>query len=90
MGMTALSLVKESYEVKKGDTVLVHAAAGGVGLLLCQLLRSIGATVIGTASTAEKCENARKHGATYTINYVENPDWVTEVKKIVPEGVDCV
>ncbi|OAP56668.1 hypothetical protein AYL99_08780 [Fonsecaea erecta] len=90
MGMTAFSLVKESYEVKKGDTILIHAAAGGVGLLLCQILRSIGATVIGTASTTEKCETAEKHGATYMINYKENPDWVTEVKKIVPDGVDCV
>jgi len=90
MGMTVLSLVKEAYEVKKGDTILVHAAAGGVGLLMCQILKDIGATVIGTASTKEKCDRALEHGATHMINYKDKTDWVTEVKKIVPEGVDCV
>lgn len=90
MGITALALVKESYEVKKGDTILVHAAAGGVGLLLCQLGREAGATVIGTASTAEKCETAKANGATHMINYKENPDWISEVRNIIPDGVDCV
>lgn len=90
MGLTALSLVKEAYEVKKGDTILVHAAAGGVGLLLCQILKDLGATVIGTASTKEKCDAASKHGATHMINYKEKTDWVSEVKKIAPEGVNCV
>ncbi len=51
MGMTALSLVKEAYPVKKGDKVLLHAAAGGMGLLLCQLLRGLGAYTIGTAGS---------------------------------------
>ena len=90
MGMTTLTLVKESYEVKKGDVILVHAAAGGVGLLLCQVLKSIGATVIGTASTAEKCESAKANGATHMINYKEHTDWVSEVRKIAPDGVNCV
>lgn len=90
MGMTALSLVRESYEVKKGDNILVHAAAGGVGLLLCQILNDIGATVIGTASTAEKCDLAKQNGAHHMINYKDNPDWVPELKKLVPDGVDCV
>lgn len=90
MGMTALSLVKESYEVKKGDTILVHAAAGGVGLLMCQILKDIGATVIGTASTKEKCDRAKAAGATHMINYKEISDWVSEVKKIAPDGVECV
>lgn len=90
MGMTALSLVKESFEVKKGDTVLVHAAAGGVGLLLGQLLKDIGAIAIGTASTKEKCDRAKEHGYTHMINYKDISDWVSEVKKIAPEGVDCV
>lgn len=90
MGMTALTLVKESYEVKKGDTILVHAAAGGVGLLMCQILKDIGATVIGTASTKEKCDRAKAAGATHMINYKENTDWVSELKKIAPDGVDCV
>lgn len=90
MGMTALSLVKEAYEVKKGDKILIHAAAGGVGLLLCQILNDIGATVVGTASTAEKCELAKKNGAHHMINYKDNADWVAELKKIFPDGVDCV
>lgn len=90
MGMTALSLVKESYEVKKGDYILVHAAAGGVGLLMCQILKDLGAIVIGTASTKEKCDAARAHGADHMINYKENTDWVDAVKQIVPEGVHCV
>lgn len=90
MGITALALIKESYEVKKGDTILVHAAAGGVGLLLCQLIKDAGATVIGTASTAEKCDAAKANGATHMINYKDNPDWVAEVKKLAPDGVNCV
>lgn len=90
MGLTVLTLVKEAYEVKKGDTILLHAAAGGVGLLMCQILRDIGATVIGTASTKEKCDRAKAAGATHMINYKDISDWVSEVKKIAPNGVDCV
>lgn len=90
MGLTALSLIKESYEVKKGDTILVHAAAGGVGLLLGQLLKDVGATTIGTASTQEKIDQAKKHGYDHVINYKDIPDWVSEVKKLAPNGVDCV
>lgn len=90
MGMTALSLVKEAYQVKKGDTILVHAAAGGVGLLMGQILQDLGATVIGTASTKEKCDRAKQHGYNHMINYKDASDWVSELKKIVPEGVDCV
>lgn len=90
MGLTALSLVKEAYEVKKGDTILIHAAAGGVGLLMCQILKDLGATVIGTASTKEKCDRAIAHGADHMVNYKEHEDWVTEVKKVAPEGVNCV
>lgn len=90
MGLTTLTLVKEAYEVKKGDVILVHAAAGGVGLLLCQVLKSIGATVIGTASTKEKCDSAIANGATHMINYKEHTDWVSEVRKLAPDGVNCV
>lgn len=90
MGMTALSLIKEAYPVKKGDTILVHAAAGGVGLLIGQMLKDIGATVIGTASTKEKCDRAKEHGYDHMINYKDNADWVSELKKIVPDGVNCV
>lgn len=84
--MTALSLVKEAYEVKKGDTILVHAAAGGVGLLMGQILKGLGATAIGTASTKEKCDRAKEHGYAHMINYKDIPDWVAEVKKIAPGG----
>ncbi|KAK0567736.1 NADPH:quinone reductase [Tilletia horrida] len=68
-GLTALTLVREAYYVNKGDTVLVHAAAGGVGLLLCQLASHFGATVIGTVSTAAKAELAKAHGAHHVIIY---------------------
>ena len=68
-GLTAYTLVKEAHRVNKGDWVLVHAAAGGTGLWLCQLLKAIGANTIGTASTQEKVELAKKAGATHMINY---------------------
>lgn len=91
MGMTALSLVKEAYGVKKGTTVLVHAAAGGMGLLLCQILRDIGAYTIGTASTQEKCDLAKSNGADVMVNYKDNENWVDEVKKLTDgKGVDVV
>lgn len=68
-GLTALTLIRESHPVKKGDWVLVHAAAGGVGLWLCQLLRAVGAHTIATASTPAKRELARKAGAEVLIDY---------------------
>lgn len=68
-GMTTEYLVQRSYPVKKGETVLFHAAAGGVGLLACQWLRHIGATVIGTVGSEEKGELAKAHGCTHVINY---------------------
>jgi len=71
-GLTALTLIRESHYVKKGDWVLVHAAAGGVGLWLCQLLKAVGANTIGTASTNEKVELAKKAGATHVINYSQD------------------
>lgn len=91
MGMTALSLIKEAYPVKKGETVLVHAAAGGMGLLLCQLLRDLGATVIGTAGGPEKTKLAKENGATHVIDYkaAEGPSWVEQVLKLTDgKGVD--
>jgi len=87
-GLTALTLVREAHPVKKGDWVLVHAAAGGTGLLLCQLLRAIGANTIGTASTPEKVELAKQNGATHVINYSHE-----DVKSRVTEltnGQGCV
>ncbi|KAI3343099.1 hypothetical protein F4824DRAFT_444494 [Ustulina deusta] len=68
-GLTALTLVREAHAVKEGDWVLVHAAAGGTGLLLCQLLRAIGANTIGTVSTVEKAALAAQNGATHVVNY---------------------
>ncbi|KAF4555441.1 Zinc-binding dehydrogenase-like protein 15 [Elsinoe fawcettii] len=79
-GLTALTLIKETYEVKKGDWVLVHAAAGGVGLWLCQLLRSVGAKTIATASTEDKRKLAKENGADVVVGYAEE-----EVKGAVKE-----
>jgi len=62
--------------------VLVHAAAGGVGLWLCQLLKAVGARTIGTASTSEKIELAKKNGAEFMINYKEEKDLVGKVKDL--------
>lgn len=68
-GMTVQYLIRRTYPVKAGDTVLFHAASGGVGLLACQWLKALGATVIGTAGSDEKCALAIQHGADYCINY---------------------
>nr|OQO13164.1 hypothetical protein B0A51_16978 [Rachicladosporium sp. CCFEE 5018] len=68
-GLTALTMIRESYHVQKGDWILVHAAAGGTGLWLVQLLKAVGARTIGTASTDEKVELAKKAGAEVVINY---------------------
>lgn len=66
-GMTAQYLLRRTYAVKSGDTVLIHAAAGGVGLIMCQWARHLGATVIGVVSTNEKARIAKEHGATHVI-----------------------
>jgi NADPH2:quinone reductase len=77
--------------VQKDDSVLVHAAAGGVGLLLCQLLRAVGAKTIGTASTSEKIKLAKENGADYMINYKEEKDFVGKIKELTGgEGVKAV
>ncbi|MBT9476696.1 quinone oxidoreductase [Polaromonas sp.] len=76
--MTAQYLVKKTYPVQPGDVVLVHAAAGGVGLILCSWARALGATVIGTAGSAAKCELARQAGCEACIDYTQ-PDWVAQV-----------
>jgi NADPH2:quinone reductase len=80
-GMTARMLLRAVYEVKSGDTILVHAAAGGVGLILCQWASALGATVIGTVSTEEKAELARAHGCSHPILYTRQ-DFVAEVDKL--------
>jgi len=79
-GLTALTLIRESYHVQKGDWILVHAAAGGTGLWLVQLLRAVGAKVIGTCSTT-KMDLAKSHGADYVIDYTKE-DVVKRVKEI--------
>jgi NADPH2:quinone reductase len=89
-GMTAHYLCKATCTVKRGDTALVHAAAGGVGLLLVQMLHGIGATVIATCSTADKEKLAREAGADHVIRYGE-VEFAPEVRRITEgEGVDVV
>jgi len=68
-GLTVHYLIHDSYRVRRGDSVLVHAAAGGVGLIACQWLAALGARVIATAGGAEKCALARAHGAAEAIDY---------------------
>lgn len=80
-GMTAQYLLKRTCPVQPGDTILVHAAAGGVGLILCQWGRHLGATVIGTVGDEAKAELARTHGAHHTILY-RKEDWVAKVSEI--------
>ena len=79
-GLTAQYLLRRTYRVKAGDTILVHAVAGGVGLLLCQWAKHLGATVIGTVGSTAKSEIARAHGCDHTILYR-----VTDVAKRVRE-----
>ena len=80
-GMTAEYLLHRTYKVKPGDTILVHAAAGGTGLILCQWGKALGATVIGTAGSTEKAALAKAHGADHVILYREE-DFVARVKEI--------
>jgi len=89
-GMTAHYLAHSTFPLKKGDTALVHAGAGGVGLLLTQMASQLGARVITTVSTAEKAELSREAGAETTILYTEQ-DFETEVKRLTDgRGVDVV
>jgi NADPH2:quinone reductase len=89
-GMTAHYLATSTYPLKPGDTCLVHAAAGGVGLLLCQIAKMRGARVIGTAGSEEKAKLARGAGADETIDYTKH-DFEAEVKRITGgKGVQVV
>jgi len=89
-GMTAHYLCRSTFPVKPGDTAVVHAAAGGVGLLLVQMLRALGATVIATCSTADKEKLAREAGAAHVIRYSE-VDFQPEVRRITGgRGADVV
>jgi NADPH2:quinone reductase len=80
-GMTAQYLLNRTFKVGKGTTVLMHAAAGGVGLILCQWAKHLGATVIGTVGSKDKAELARKNGCDHTILY-RDEDFVARVKDI--------
>ena len=89
-GMTAEYLLHRSYVAKKGDKVLFHAAAGGVGQILCQWANAIGCTVIGTVGSKEKEAIAKNNGCHHVINYTDN-NFVEEVEKIVGKnGIDVV
>jgi len=80
-GMTARMLLRAVFPVQQGDTILIHAAAGGVGLVMCQWASALGATVIGTVSNEEKAELARAHGCDHPILYTHQ-DFVAEVQKL--------
>ena len=80
-GMTAQYLLRQTYEVKPGDTVLFHAAAGGVGLIACAWAKRLGATVIGTVGSDEKAALARAHGCDHVIVYTRE-DFVSRVREI--------
>lgn len=80
-GMTARMLLRAVFPVHRGDTILIHAAAGGVGLILSQWAAALGATVIGTVSTEAKAELARAHGCAHPIIYGKQ-DFVAEVERI--------
>ena len=93
-GLTVHYLIHSTYAVKKGETVLWHAAAGGVGLIACQWLKHLGVTVIGTAGSDEKASLAKAHGAEHVVNYsrenfVERVQSITGGKK-VPVVYDSV
>jgi NADPH2:quinone reductase len=89
-GLTASYLIRRTYPVKKGDTVLFHAAAGGVGLIICQWLKQIGANVIGTVSTDEKAAIAKAHGCDHPIIYTRE-DFAERVMEITGgKGVPVV
>ncbi|MQP67005.1 NADPH:quinone reductase [Niveispirillum sp. SYP-B3756] len=89
-GLTAQYLLRQTYVVKSGDTILIHAAAGGVGLLVCQWANALGATVIGTVGSAEKAALAQAHGCHHTILYRQE-DVVARVRELMGgQGVDVV
>lgn len=89
-GLTAQYLLRQTYAVKPGDTILIHAAAGGVGLLVCQWAKALGATVIGTVGSAEKAALAQAHGCHHTILYRQE-DVVERVRDLTGgKGVDVV
>jgi NADPH2:quinone reductase len=89
-GLTSQYLLHHSYKLKKNNTLLIHAVAGGVGQILCQWAKKIGANVIGTVSTEEKEKIAKKNGCDFTINYLKDNFYekVMEITKDI--GVDVI
>ena len=89
-GMTARYLLRGCYNVKRGDSILIHAAAGGVGLIVCQWAKHLGATVIGTVGSPQKAELAKAHGCDYPILY-NDEDFAAKTREITDgQGVDVV
>ena len=86
-GMTAQYLIRRTYKVKPGDTILMHAAAGGVGSIVCQWAKHLGATVIGTAGNEEKVALAKTYGCDHVINYAKE-DFVARVAELTG-GAKC-
>ncbi|HEX3666047.1 MAG TPA: quinone oxidoreductase [Rhizomicrobium sp.] len=89
-GMTAAYLLKRTYPVQRGQTIVFHSAAGGVGLIACQWAKHLGATVIGTVGSDDKAELAKRHGCDHVLN-TRTGDWVKRVREITGgEGVPVV
>jgi len=88
-GLTASMIINRIYKPAPGDAILIHGAAGGVGLILCQWAKHLGARVIGTVGSREKAEVAKRHGCDHAILYRES-DFVAAVKAIAPHGVAAV
>src|SRR6185312_2696455 len=86
-GLTTQYLIRQIFKVKKGDVILFHAAAGGVGLIACQWLKHLGATVIGTVGSDEKAKLAKDHGCDHPIVYTRE-DFVARVNDIT-KGEKC-
>ena len=88
-GLTVWYLLHKTHKLREGETVVLHAAAGGVGLLFCQWARALGATVIGTVGSDEKAELARAHGCAHTINY-RHEDVASRVRELTGGAGVCV
>jgi NADPH2:quinone reductase len=88
-GLTASMIINRIFRPKQDDAILIHAAASGVGLILCQWAKHLGATVIGTVGSAEKATLAQAHGCDHPVLYRE-ADFVAAVRKLAPRGVDAV
>jgi NADPH:quinone reductase len=88
-GLTASMIINRVFQPKRGDSILIHGAASGVGLLLCQWCKHLGATVAGTVGSQEKAGVVKAHGCDHPILYLET-DFVSEVRRLFPKGVSAV